>query len=64
MAVANGEVGWESAVAGGGGFRADALRTAGVPVFDVPVACRSGWGVLRAAWATRRAVRRFRPDVV
>ncbi|MCP2246518.1 glycosyltransferase [Lentzea aerocolonigenes] len=64
MALAGGDVGWESAVASGGGFRADALRDAGLPVFDVPVARRSLTGVLRAAWATRSAVRRFQPDVV
>ncbi|MFC3890521.1 glycosyltransferase [Lentzea rhizosphaerae] len=64
MALAGGDVGWESAVASGGGFRADALRDAGLPVFDVPVARRSLSGVLRAAWATRSAVRRFQPDVV
>ncbi|HEX7309291.1 glycosyltransferase [Lentzea sp.] len=64
MVKAGGDVGWESAVASGGGFRADALRRDGFPVFDVPVARRSPLGVARAAWATRRAVRRFRPDVV
>ena len=64
MALAGSDVGWESAVASGGGFRADAVAAAGVPTFDVPVARRSATGVLRAAWATRRAVRRFQPDVV
>jgi len=64
MALAGGDVGWESAVASGGGFRVDALRAAGIPVFEVPVARRSAVGVLRAAWAVRVAVRRFRPDVV
>ncbi|MDX8031996.1 glycosyltransferase [Lentzea sp. BCCO 10_0856] len=64
MASAGSDVGWESAVASGGGFRADALRANGVPVFDVPLARRSPVGVLRAALATRGAVRRFRPDVV
>ncbi|MFJ5984611.1 glycosyltransferase [Lentzea sp. NPDC092896] len=64
MALAGGDVGWESAVASGGGFRVDALRAAEIPVFDVPVARRSALGVLRAAWAVRVAVRRFRPDVV
>lgn len=64
MALAGGDVGWESAVASGGGFRVDALRAAGIPVFDVPVARRSALGVLRATWAVRAAVRRFKPDVV
>ncbi|SDG06199.1 Glycosyltransferase involved in cell wall bisynthesis [Lentzea fradiae] len=64
MAVAGAEAGWESAVASGGGFRADVVRDNGVAVFDVPVARRSAPGVLRAAWATRAAVRRFRPDVL
>lgn len=64
MALAGTDVGWESAVASGGGFRADVLRANGLPVFDVPVARRSAVGVLRAAWATRVAVRRFKPDVV
>ncbi|SMD20979.1 glycosyltransferase [Lentzea albidocapillata] len=64
MALAGGDVGWESAVASGGGFRVDALRAGGVSVFDVPVARRSPLGVVRAAWAVRVAVRRFRPDVV
>ncbi|MEU3642800.1 glycosyltransferase [Lentzea sp. NPDC034063] len=64
MALAGGDVGWESAVASGGGFRVDALRAAEIPVFDVPVARRSALGVLRAARAVRAAVRRFRPDVV
>lgn len=64
MAGAGGDVGWESAVASGGGFRADALRDNGVPVFAVPVARRSAVGVLRASWVIRTAVRRFRPDVL
>jgi glycosyltransferase involved in cell wall biosynthesis len=64
MALAGGEVGWESAVASAGGFRALQVREAGIAVFDVPLARRSPTGVLRAAWATRTAVRRFRPDVV
>jgi glycosyltransferase involved in cell wall biosynthesis len=64
MAAAGGDVGWESAVASGGGFRADALQEKGISVFDVPAARRSPLGIARAAWATRRAVSRFRPDVV
>ncbi|MBB4905945.1 glycosyltransferase [Actinophytocola algeriensis] len=64
MAMAGGSVGWESAVASGGGHRADALRARGVPTFTVPVARRRAAGVLRAASATRAAVRRFGPDVV
>lgn len=64
MALAGGDVGWESAVASGGGFRVSSLRAASVPVFDVPVARRSPLGVLRAARAVRTAVRSFRPDVV
>ncbi|MEC3977319.1 glycosyltransferase [Amycolatopsis sp. H20-H5] len=63
--VAHGEdVGWESAVASSGGFRADALLTQGFATFDVPRAGRSKAGVVRAALATGRAVRRFRPDLV
>ncbi|WP_410614180.1 glycosyltransferase [Amycolatopsis sp. lyj-109] len=63
--VARGEeYGWVSAVASGGGFRADALAAAGTPTFPVPLARRSKAGVLKAAWATRRAISRFRPDVV
>ncbi|MET8853886.1 glycosyltransferase [Amycolatopsis sp. NPDC004625] len=58
------EYGWVSAVASAGGFRADALAAAGTPVFPVPLARRSKAGVLKAAWATRRAIARFRPDVV
>ncbi|GGN03661.1 glycosyl transferase [Lentzea pudingi] len=64
MALAGGDVGWESAVACGGGFRVESLRAASVPVFDVPVARRSPLGVVRAARAVRRAVRSFRPEVV
>ncbi|MDX3662233.1 glycosyltransferase [Streptomyces sp. ID05-26A] len=64
MALAGGDVGWESAVASGGGFRVESLRAASVPVFDVPVARRSPLGVVRATWAVRAAVRSFRPDVV
>nr|WP_184905383.1 glycosyltransferase [Amycolatopsis umgeniensis] len=58
------EYGWTSAVASGGGFRADALAADGVPVFPVPLAFRSRTGALRAAWAVRRAIARFRPDAV
>ncbi|QKV81620.1 glycosyltransferase [Amycolatopsis sp. Hca4] len=58
------EYGWVSAVASGGGFRADELAAGGTPTFPVPLARRSKAGVLKAAWATRRAVSRFRPDVV
>jgi glycosyltransferase involved in cell wall biosynthesis len=64
MALAGGDVGWESAVASGPGFRLESLRDGGVPVFDVPVARRSPLGVLRAARAVRVAVHRFRPDIV
>ncbi|MEU7476215.1 glycosyltransferase [Lentzea sp. NPDC042327] len=64
MAAAGPDVGWESAVATAGGFRVAALRDAGVPVFDVPLARRSALGVVRAAWAVSAAVRRFRPEVV
>jgi glycosyltransferase involved in cell wall biosynthesis len=58
------EYGWVSAVASGGGFRADALAADGTPTFPVPLARRSKAGVLKAAWAVRRAIARFRPDVV
>lgn len=61
MAGAGERYGWESAVASGGGHRADALR---VPHFEVPVARRRAGGVVRAAKATRTAYRAFRPDVV
>lgn len=64
MALAGGDVGWESAVACGGGFRVESLRAASLPVFDVPVARRSPLGVVRAARSVRRAVRSFQPDVV
>ncbi len=64
MVARGDEYGWESAVAGGGGFRADELAAAGTPTFPVPLARRSKTGVLKAAWAVRRAVTRFRPDVV
>ncbi|GGP77667.1 glycosyltransferase [Saccharothrix coeruleofusca] len=64
MARAGAEFGWRSAVASGGGHRADALRASGVPTFPVPVARRRATGVLRAATATRAAVRGFRPEVV
>jgi len=61
MAKAGEEFGWESAVASGGGHRAEALR---VPHFEVPLARRRAGGVVRAAKATRTAYRAFRPDVV
>ncbi|WP_410597403.1 glycosyltransferase [Amycolatopsis sp. lyj-23] len=64
MAARGGEYGWVSGVASGGGFRADALAADGTPTFPVPLARRSKAGVLKAAWATRRAIARFRPDVV
>lgn len=64
MVTAGSGYGWESAVASGGGHRADALRAAGVPMFPVPVARRSVTGVARAVVASSRAVRHFRPDVV
>lgn len=64
MVTAGGHYGWTSAVASGGGHRADALRTVGVPLFPVPVARRSATGVARAAVAAARAVRHFGPDVV
>lgn len=58
------EVGWESAVASGGGRRADELIAAGVPHFASPVPRRSVRGVLRARSAAVRAVAAFRPDIV
>lgn len=56
--------GWTSTVASSGGVRADELAADGVPVLTVPAAHRSPLGVLRAALAARRAVRRVRPDVI
>ncbi|OXM56122.1 glycosyltransferase [Amycolatopsis thailandensis] len=64
MASHGGEYGWTSAVASGGGFRADALAAEGVATFPVPLALRSRMGALRSAWTLRGAVSRFRPDVV
>ncbi|MFI0803315.1 Glycosyltransferase involved in cell wall bisynthesis [Amycolatopsis lurida] len=64
MAGRGTEYGWTSAVASGGGFRADALAAQGVAVFPMPLTLRSRRGVLRAAWAVRRAIARFRPDIV
>lgn len=64
MARAGADFGWQSAVASGGGHRAEALRAWGVPTFPVPVARRRAAGVLRAAAAARAAVRGFRPEVV
>lgn len=64
MAVRGQDYGWVSAVASGGGFRADELAAAGVATFPVPLARRSKLGVLRAAAAVRTASARFRPDLV
>jgi glycosyltransferase involved in cell wall biosynthesis len=64
MVTTGGRYGWTSAIASGGGHRADALAAVGVPTFPVPVARRSATGVVRAVVATARAVRHFRPDVV
>ncbi|WP_380638107.1 glycosyltransferase [Saccharothrix lopnurensis] len=64
MTRAGGRFGWHSAVASGGGHRAEALRALGVPTFTVPVARRRPAGVLRAATATRAAIGSFRPEVV
>ncbi|MFD7658032.1 glycosyltransferase [Actinosynnema sp. NPDC059797] len=64
MARTGGRFGWHSAVASGGGHRAEALRALGVPTFTVPVARRRATGVLRAAAATRTAIGAFRPEVV
>lgn len=64
MVGEGGGFGWESAVASGGGFRADRLRAQGFPTFTVPVPNRRSLGVLRAAAKTAEAIRRFNPDVV
>jgi glycosyltransferase involved in cell wall biosynthesis len=64
MATRGEEYGWVSAVASGGGFRADALAAGGVTTYPVPLARRSKSGVLRAARGVRGAVSRFAPDVV
>jgi glycosyltransferase involved in cell wall biosynthesis len=64
MVTAGDEYGWTSAVASGGGYRADTLSAAGVATFPVPVPRRSAAGMVRAAAAATVAVRRFRPDVV
>ncbi|MDF0530678.1 glycosyltransferase [Tsukamurella sp. 8F] len=58
------EVGWESAVASGGGLRADLLAAEGFQTFDVPPAERSVSGLARARAAASAAVSAFRPDVV
>lgn len=64
MARSGGQFGWQSAVASGGGHRAEALRALGVPTFTVPVAQRKAAGVLRATTATKAAIRSFQPEVV
>ncbi|MEV0675596.1 glycosyltransferase [Actinosynnema sp. NPDC050436] len=64
MARTGREFGWQTAVASGGGHRAEALRGHGVPTFTVPVARRRAAGVLRATTATRAAIKDFRPEVV
>ncbi|WP_245811902.1 glycosyltransferase [Actinophytocola xinjiangensis] len=64
MALAGDQADWTSAVASAGGHRADALRARGVATFAVPAPHRRATGVLRAAHATRWAVREFAPDVV
>lgn len=64
MARSGEQYGWQSAVASGGGHRAEALRACGVPTFTVPVARRKATGVLRATTATKAAIRSFRPQVV
>ena len=57
-------VGWESAVASGGGRRADELIAAGIAHFAIPVPGRSVRGVIRARSAAVRAIADFRPDIV
>lgn len=64
MARSGPEFGWHSAVASGGGHRAEVLRGQGVPTFTVPVARRRPVGVLRATAAARAAVRGFEPEVM
>ncbi|CCH33202.1 Glycosyltransferase, family 4 [Saccharothrix espanaensis DSM 44229] len=64
MARTGREFGWQTAVASGGGHRAEALRGHGVPTFTVPVARRKAAGVLRATTATRAAIKDFKPEVV
>ncbi len=64
MARTGREFGWHTAVASGGGHRAEALRGHGVPTFTVPVARRRAAGVLRATAAARTAIKDFRPEVV
>jgi len=58
------QVGWESAVASGGGSRVSQLTAAGVPHFFVPVPRRSVRRVFGARMAVRRAVKSFNPDLV
>ncbi|MEU4804216.1 glycosyltransferase [Actinosynnema sp. NPDC023587] len=64
MARSGREFGWQTAVASGGGHRAEALRGHGVPTFTVPVPRRKAAGVLRATTATRAAIKDFKPEVV
>lgn len=58
------DVGWTSAVASGGGLRADLLAAEGFPVYDVPPARRSIGGLRAARSAAVRAVADFDPDAV
>jgi glycosyltransferase involved in cell wall biosynthesis len=58
------DVGWTSAVASSGGYRAEQLACEGIELFEIPLAKRSIRGVLRARAAARRAIRGFRPDIV
>lgn len=57
-------VGWTSAVASDGGYRAEQLAREGIALFHVPLAKRSWRGVLRARSATAQSVRTFQPDIV
>lgn len=64
MVRRGGDVGWTSAVASNGGYRAEQLGREGVALFHVPLAKRSWRGVLRARAAAARAVRSFEPDII
>jgi len=58
------QVGWESAVASGGGQRADMLAEAGVPQFFVEPPRRSLGGLMKARSHAAKAISEYRPDAI
>lgn len=64
MVQGGSQVGWQSAVASGGGQRADTLKSEGHEQFFIPLPRRSARGLLAARSSAATAISTYKPDAI